>query len=116
MSRTARDLEAKLTKKWLSSNAVREGIMTSLILALRAAGEDNDIETRVDRAAQEEFKRHQVDEEYASPQTLRVVLSALEQRLGLDQLPEGAVRRHREICETLLGKVDTSSGYRPASG
>jgi len=116
MSRTERDLEVKLTKKWLSSNAVREGILTSLILTLQAAGEDSDIESRVDRAAQEEFKRHQADEEYAPPQTLRVVLAALDQRLGLDRLPEDAVRRHREICEALLRKIDPSSGYRPASG
>jgi len=68
MSRTRHDLDAKLTKKWLSSNAVREGLLTSLILTLRETGDEDDVDTRVDRAAQEEFKRVQADEEYAPPE------------------------------------------------
>lgn len=112
MSRTRRDLDAKLTKKWLSSNAVREGLLTSLILTLRETGDEDDVDTRVDRAAQEEFKRVQADEEYAPPDALRRVLAALEQRLGFDRLPPDAVGRHRALCEALLAKVDPSSGYR----
>ncbi len=112
MSRTRRDLDAKLTKKWLSSNAVREGLLTSLSLTLQEAGDRMDVDTRVDRAAQEEFKRFQADEEYAPPDTLRNVLAAIENRLGFDRLPEGAVSRHRDVCERLLAKVDQNSGYR----
>ncbi len=112
MSRTRRDLDAKLTKKWLSSNAVREGLLTSLILTLRETGGEDDVETRVDRAAQEEFARVQADEEYAPPDALRRVLTALEQRLGFDRLPSDAVGRHRDVCATLLAKVDQQSGYR----
>lgn len=112
MSRTQRDLDAKLGKKWLSSNAVREGLLTSLILTLQAAGERDDVEGRVDRAAQEEFRREQADEEYAPPHALRAVLSAVEIRLGLATLPANLVKRHREICDVLLSKVDQQSGYR----
>jgi hypothetical protein len=112
MSRTHRDLEAKLGKKWLSSNAVREGLLTSLILTLQEAGETGDVEGRVDRAAQEEFRREQADEEYAPPETIRTVLAAIETRLDLDRLPAELVRRHRDVCAALLGKVDQQSGYR----
>jgi hypothetical protein len=112
MSRTQGDLDAKLGKKWLSSNAVREGLLTSLILTLQSAGESGDVEGRVDRVAQEEFRREQADEEYAPPNTLRTVLTAIETRLGLDALPAEVVRRHRDVCAALLGKVDQQSGYR----
>ncbi len=112
MSRTQRDLDAKLGKKWLSSNAVREGLLTSLILTLQAGGESGDVEGRVDRVAQEEFRREQADEEYAPPNTLRTVLTAIETRLDLNALPADVVRRHRDVCAALLGKVDQQSGYQ----
>jgi len=112
VSRTHRDLDAKLGKKWLSSNAVREGLLTSLIVTLQEAGETDDVEARVDRLAQEEFRREQADEEYAPPATLRTVLAAVEGRLGLDRLPVNLVKRHREVCDALLSKVDQQSGYR----
>ncbi|HET8759933.1 MAG TPA: hypothetical protein VFN94_02625 [Nitrospiria bacterium] len=112
MSRTRRDLDLKLTKKWLSSNAVREGLLTSLVLALREAGEPGDMEGLVDRAAQEEFKRYGADEEYAPPATVRNVLAALETRFGVDRLPADVLARHREVCAALLSKVDQQSGYR----
>jgi exopolyphosphatase/pppGpp-phosphohydrolase len=112
MSRTRQDLEAKLTKKWLSSNAVREGLITSLILTLQEHGELGDVEARVDRAAREEFQRYQVDEEYAPPDTLQKVLTAVERRLGFDTLPADVSGRHRETCDRLLAKVDQQSGYR----
>lgn len=112
MSRTRRDLDAKLGKKWLSSNAVREGLLTSLILTLQEAGQTDDVEGRVDRTAQEEFRRVQADEEYAPPPTIRAVLAAVEARLGVDRLPADQVKRHREVCDALLSKVDQQSGYR----
>jgi hypothetical protein len=105
-------LDAKLSKKWLSSNAVREGLLTSLILTLQEAGEAGDVEGRVDRVAQEEFRREQADEEYAPPNILRTVFASIETRLGVDQLPAELVRRHRDVCAALLGKVDQQSGYR----
>ncbi len=111
MSRTRQDLDAKLTKKWLSSNAVREGLLTSLVLALREGGQSGDVDGRVDRAAQEEFKRYGADEEYAPPATVRDVLAALETRLGVDRLPPEVSARHREVCAALLSKVDQQSGY-----
>ena len=112
MSRTRRDLDVKLTKKWLSSNAVREGLLTSLILTLQEAGEAGDVEGRVDRVAQEEFRRVQADEEYAPPETLRTVLAAVEARLGVERLPAELIKRHRDVCAALLAKVDQQSGYR----
>lgn len=112
MSRTRQDLDAKLTKKWLSSNAVREGLLTSLVLALREGGESGDVDGRVDRTAQEEFKRYGADEEYAPPAIVREVLTALEARLGLQGLPSEVVARHREVCAALLSKADRQSGYR----
>jgi hypothetical protein len=112
MSRTQRDLDAKLGKKWLSSNAVREGLLTSLILTLQAAGERGDVEGRVDREAQEAFKQYQADEEYAPPATLRAALAVMESRLGIDRLAPGQVTKHREACAALLAKVDQASGYR----
>jgi hypothetical protein len=101
-----------LTKKWLSSNAVREGLLTSLILTLQDAGQTDDVEGRVDRAAQDAFKHFQADEEYASPVILRDALARIESRLGLDRLPSDLVNRHRDACVTLLAKVDQQSGYR----
>ncbi|MEW6682767.1 MAG: hypothetical protein AB1451_07565 [Nitrospirota bacterium] len=112
MSRTRRDLDAKLGKKWLSSNAVREGLLTSLILTLQEAGQTDDVEGRVDRAAQDAFKQYQADEEYAPPATIRTVLADIETRLGLDRVPVDLVRRHREVCAALLAKIDQQSGYR----
>jgi hypothetical protein len=112
VSRTRQDLDAKLTKKWLSSNAVREGLLTSLILTLQDAGQSDDVEGRVDRAAQEVFKQFQADEEYASPVILRDALARIESRLGVDRLPTDLVNRHRDACVTLLAKVDQQSGYR----
>ncbi|MEO6667077.1 MAG: hypothetical protein ABIO65_09945 [Nitrospiria bacterium] len=112
MSRTRPDLENKLAKKWLSSNAIREGLLTSLILTLRDGGAPGDVDTWVDRAAQEAFKRHQADEEYAPPETLRVVLAEIEQALGVPQLAAELLARHRATCEELLAKADRQSGYR----
>lgn len=112
MSRTCRDLETKLSKKWLSSNAVREGLLTSLILTLQESGEAGDVEGRVDRVAQEEFRREQADEEYAPPEILTRVLASIETRLGLERMPADLVRRHRDVCAALLAKVDQQSGYR----
>lgn len=112
MSRTRRDLDAKLTKKWLSSNAVREGLLTSLILTLQDAGQTDDVEGRVDRAAQEAFKQFQADEEYAPPAIVRDALALIESRLGFDRLPSALLNRHREVCVALLAKVDQQSGYR----
>ncbi|MFZ5864045.1 MAG: hypothetical protein ACOYXR_14560 [Nitrospirota bacterium] len=112
MSRTREDLDAKLRKKWLSSNAVREGLLTSLVLTLRETGESGDVEGRVDRAAQEEFSRYGADEEYAPPATVRAVLSALDARLGVERLPLDVAARHRETCAALLSKLDPQSGYR----
>jgi hypothetical protein len=105
-------LDTKLGKKWLSSNAVREGLLTSLILTLQESGEAGDVEGRVDRAAQEAFKQYQADEEYAPPATLREVLAAIEARLGLDRVAPERLSRHREVCAALLAKVDQQSGYQ----
>jgi hypothetical protein len=105
-------LETKLKKKWLSSNAVREGLLTSLILTLQDAGETDDVEGRVDRAAQDAFKQFQADEEYAPPAVLRAALTLIESQLGIDRLPGELVTRHRDACLALLAKVDQQSGYR----
>jgi hypothetical protein len=112
VSRTRKDLETKLGKKWLSSNAVREGLLTSLILTLQEAGESGDVEGRVDRLAQDVFKQYQADEEYAPPDTVRTVLAEIEARLDLDRFPRDLVGRHRDVCAALLAKIDQQSGYR----
>lgn len=112
MSRTRPDLEKKLAKKWLSSNAVREGLLTSLMLTLRDGGATGDVDAAVDRAAQEAFKRYQVDEEYAPPETLRAVLAEIEQALGVGRLAADLLARHRATCKELLAKADQHSGYR----
>jgi hypothetical protein len=112
VSRTRRDLDAKLTKKWLSSNAVREGLLTSLILTLQDAGQADDVEGRVDRAAQAAFKQFQADEEYAPPAVVREALALIESQLGFERLPSDLLNRHRDICAALLAKVDQQSGYR----
>ncbi|MFZ5877110.1 MAG: hypothetical protein ACOYXU_11975 [Nitrospirota bacterium] len=112
MSRTRQDLETKLKKKWLSSNAVREGLLTSLILTLQDAGQTDDVEGRVDRAAQDAFKQFQADEEYAPPTVLREALALIDAQLGVARLPSGLADRHREVCVALLAKVDQQSGYR----
>jgi hypothetical protein len=101
-----------LKKKWLSSNAVREGLLTSLILTLQDAGEKDDVEGRVDRAAQDAFKQFQADEEYAPPAIVREALALIESQLGFARLPSDLVNRHRDVCLALLAKVDQQSGYR----
>lgn len=112
MSRTQLDLDKKLAKKWLSSNAIREGLLTSLSLTLRDGGVSGDVEGLVDRTAQDVFKRHQADEEYAPPEILRTVLAQLEDTLGLTRCAAELVQRHRDVCEALLAKADQQSGYR----
>jgi hypothetical protein len=112
VSRTRHDLDAKLKKKWLSSNAVREGLLTSLILTLQDAGQSSDVEARVDRAAQDAFKQFQADEEYAPPAVLRSALALIESQLGFDRLTGELATRHRDVCAALLSKVDQQSGYR----
>ncbi len=113
-----KELGILLGKKWLSTNAVRDGMIMSAILTMaRAAerrpgaaipgGEQERLSRTAFDAARDVFRELNVDYEYPPAEALPAVRERLDTRLGfgLGSVEPEDRRTHDQTCQKLLAKL-----------
>lgn len=112
-------LQEKLSKKWLSNKAVRDGMVACFIKTLqehdKRSGQNRseaEINKIVHQVAEGAFAELGVGFEVPTHGELKRIKEMMNDRLGLTQFQETdrpLFEDHENTCETLLSKMDSSS-------
>ena len=112
-------LEEKLSKRWLSNKAVRDGMIACFIKTFQAYDQkmgrvrsEPQVNKAVHDVAEVVFAEIGVGFEVPTLEELKRIKGMMDERLGLRQIQvsnPGLYEEHERICEALFSKMDSSS-------
>ncbi len=112
-------LQEKLSKRWLSNKAVRDGMIACFIKTFQAYDQkigrvrsEPEVNRVVHDVAEVAFAEIGVGFEVPTLEELKRIKGMMNERLGLIQVQmsdPGLYEEHEKICEALFSKMDTSS-------
>lgn len=110
----------KLSKKVLSANTVRDGVMASFLIALQKQAEAEGAPVgeparwreakagEIRKVASEAFAALAAPFEYPTLSQMKEATAEMERRFGWDRLDAALRREHEETCRALFSKFDES--------
>ncbi|MHB8481270.1 MAG: hypothetical protein ACYDBV_00820 [Nitrospiria bacterium] len=116
MSDWKNNLERKLTKKFLSPNAVRDGFIESYCLLIKGYQQkegtftsDSDINQKTFSLVREIYRENDIHYEIPPKPVILRVNELIKKKLNMDRIQNGipeAYLEHEKTCRELLSRMD----------
>lgn len=116
MSDWKSNLERKLTKKFLSPNAVRDGFIESYCVLIKKFQEregiftsDSEINQKTFSLVREIYRENDIHYEIPPRSVILQVNEMIQKKLNVDQIQKGvpeAYLEHEKTCKELLSRMD----------